>query len=68
MFTDPHLQLAYVTTEHDHLVRTVQRERLLDQLHPWARPLPQTLTALRLTLGSAIIQLGQRLQGAPASA
>lgn len=68
MFTDPHLHLSYVTTEHDRLVRTVQRDRLIDHLHPWPAPLPPTLPALRRTVGGAVVQLGQRLQGAGAPA
>lgn len=68
MFTDPHLHLSYVTTEHEHLVRTVQRDHLLDQLHPETSPRPQLLTALRATLGGGLIALGQRLQGTAALA
>jgi hypothetical protein len=66
MFTDPHLHLSYVTTEHDRLVRTVQRDRLLDQRHAETSPHPQPLTTLRASLGGSLIALGQRLQGAAA--
>ena len=68
MFTDPHLHLSYITSEHDRLVRTLQRDRLAEQLHPGPAPRPTLRTTLRRTVGGALVQLGQHLQEAPAPA
>ena len=63
MVTDPHLHLAYVTTEHDRLVRTVQRDHLIDQLHHETSPRLPAVATLRRTFGGSLVALGQRLQG-----
>lgn len=63
MFTDPHLHLACVTQEHERLARTIQRDNLVDRLHPWHRPLHATVASMRSTLGGGLVQIGQRVQG-----
>lgn len=68
MFTDPHQYFAAFTVEHDELVRAATRESIAAQIHPWHQPLTSTLAAIRLSLGSGLVHLGERVQGTRATA
>lgn len=63
MFVDPHQFVACANAEHDERVHAGQREQLASELHPWHQPVRAALAAVRLTAGSGLVHLGQRVQG-----